>query len=71
MASGEEEKTMFRCQYGLFEYLIMPFGLCNALSTFQHYMNNTFREFLDKFLMIYLDDFLIYSDNLKEHKKQV
>ena len=71
MAPGEEEKTAFRCRYGLFEYLVMPFGLCNAPGTFQHYMNNTFREFLDKFLVIYLDDFLIYSDNLKEHKKHV
>ena len=71
MAAGEEEKTAFHCRYGLFEYTVMPFGLCNAPGTFQHYMNNTFREFLDKFLVIYLDDFLVYSDNLKEHKKHV
>src|SRR5271154_172794 len=71
MAEGEEEKTAFRCRYGLFEYTVMPFGLCNAPGTFQHYMNETFREFHDKFLVIYLDDFLVYSDNLKEHKKHV
>ena len=71
MAPGEEEKTTFRCRYGLFEYTVMPFGLCNAPGTFQHYMNDTFHEFLDKFLVIYLDDFLVYSDNLKEHKKHV
>src|SRR5213075_342584 len=71
MAAGEEEKTAFRCRYGLFEYVVMPFGLCNVPGTFQHYMNNTFREFLDKFLVIYLDDFLVYSDNLKEYKKHV
>lgn len=71
IAAGEEEKTAFRCRYGLFEYTVMPFGLCNAPGTFQHYMNNTFREFLDKFLIIYLDDFLIYSDNIKEHRKHV
>ena len=52
MAKGEEWKTAFRCQYGLFEYNVMPFGLCNAPGTFQHYMNDTFREFLHKFLII-------------------
>jgi len=71
MASSEEAKTAFRCQQGLFEYTVMPFGLCNALGMFQHYMNDTFRDFLDKFLVIYLDNFLVFSDNLKEHKKHV
>lgn len=71
MAPGEEWKTAFRCRYGLFEYTVMPFGLCNAPGTFQHYMNNTFREFLDKFLVVYLDDFLIYSTNLRDHRKHV
>ena len=71
IASGEEWKTAFRCRYGLFEYTVMPFGLCNAPGTFQHYMNDTFRDFLDEFLVVYLDDMLIYSDNLKEHRKHV
>ena len=71
MAEGEEWKTAFRCRYGLFEYTVMPFGLCNAPRTFQHYMNDTFREFLDKFLIIYLDDMLIYSDTLAEHRAHV
>jgi hypothetical protein len=71
MAPGEEWKTAFRCRYGLFEYTVMPFGLCNAPGTFQHYMNDTFREFLDEFLVVYLDDLLIYSNNLKEHKEHV
>src|SRR6202048_1944245 len=71
MATGEEWKTAFRCRYGLFEYNVMPFGLCNAPGTFQHYMNDTFRDFLDKFLIIYLDDLLIYSDSLAEHKVHV
>ena len=60
MAAGEEWKTAFRCRYGLFKYTVMPFGLCNAPGTFQHYMNDTFRDFLDRFLIIYLDDLLIY-----------
>ena len=50
MAVGEEWKTAFRRRYGLFEYTVMPFGLCNAPGTFQHYMNDMFRKFLDKFL---------------------
>src|SRR5579859_7081438 len=44
MAPGEEWKTAFRCRYGLFDYMVMPFGLCNVPGTFQHYMNDTFRE---------------------------
>ena len=71
IASGEEWKTVFRCHYGLFEYMVMPFGLCNAPGTFQHYLNDTFRDFLDEFLMVYLDDMLIYSDTLKEHREHV
>ena len=71
IASGEEWKTAFQCCYRLFEYTVMPFGLCNAPGTFQHYMNDTFRDFLDEFLVVYLDDLLIYSDNLKEHRKHV
>ena len=71
MAIGEEWKTAFRCRYGLYEYTVMPFGLCSAPGTFQHYMNDTFRDFLDKFLIVYLDDLLIYSDSLAEHRRHV
>ena len=71
MAEGEEWKTAFRCRYGLYEYTVMSFGLCSAPGTFQHYMNDTFQEFLDKFLIVYLDDLLIYSDSLAEHKRHV
>ena len=71
MAPGEEWKTAFRCRYGLFEYTVMPFGLCNAPGTLQHYMNDTFREFLDEFLVVYRDDLLVYSSTLKEHKEHV
>ena len=71
MAPGEEWKTAFRCRYGQYEYIVMPFDLCNTLDTFQHYMNDTFHEFLDEFLVIYLDDLLIYSKTLKEHKQHV
>src|SRR6202048_3942583 len=49
----------------------MPFELCNTPGTFQHYMNDTFRDFLNKFLIIYLDDLLVYSDTLTEHRRHV
>ena len=71
IATGEEWKTAFRCRYGLFEYTVMPFGLCNAPGTFQHYMNKTLIEYLDNFCTAYLDDILIYSENLLEHTEHV
>lgn len=64
---GEEWKTAFRCRYGHFEYLVMPFGLCNAPGTFQGLINDTLREYLDIFCIVYLDDILVFSDTLEEH----
>jgi hypothetical protein len=71
MAIGEEWKTTFQCRYGHFKYIVMPFSLCNAPGTFQHYMNDTFCDFLNQFLIDYLDDLLIYLDTLAEHKRHV
>src|SRR5690606_21901102 len=71
IAKGDEWKTAFRTRYGLFEYLVMPFGLTNAPATFQTYMNDTLREYLDRFCVVYLDDILIYSKTLSEHKDHV
>ena len=67
MAKGDEEKTAFLTRYGLFEYTVMPFGLCNAPSTFQAFINETLREYLDVFCSAYLDDILIYSNSKEEH----
>ena len=68
---GDEEKTAFLTRYGLFEYLVMPFGLCNAPGTFQSVINETLREYLDQFCSAYLDDVLIYSEDETEHEANV
>ncbi|GJP66083.1 hypothetical protein CLOP_g22983 [Closterium sp. NIES-67] len=64
-------KTAFRTRYGSYEYLVMPFGLTNAPSTFQMTMNGAFRELLDKCVIIYLDDILIYSRSREQHLKDL
>ncbi len=71
IAEGQEWMTAFRTRFGLFEYLVAPFGLCNAPATFQHYINDVLFEFLDQFCTAYIDDILIYSDTLEEHKIHV
>src|SRR5690349_1843571 len=68
---GHEWKTAFRTPFGLFEYLVMPFGLTNAPACFQHLMNDIFRDLIGKFVVIYLDDILIYSTNESEHISHV
>ena len=72
VAEGDEYKTAFRTRYGHFEYLIMPFDLCNAPATFQSYINDVLHEFLDEFCVAYLDDVLIYTDDsLEDHINHV
>jgi hypothetical protein len=62
---GDEWKTTFRTWYGHFEYLVMPFGLTNAPATFQLYIHETMRGLLDDFIIIYLDNILIFSKDEK------
>jgi hypothetical protein len=54
-------KTAFKMKQGLFEWLVMPFGICNALTTFIHVMDDVFRPFINDFLIVYLDDILIFQ----------
>ncbi|KAH0419546.1 hypothetical protein CcaCcLH18_14362 [Colletotrichum camelliae] len=65
MKQGEEWKTAFRTRKGHFEYLVMPFGLTNAPATFQNIINQVFRKFVDIFVVVYLDDILIFSATMK------
>ncbi|CAI7803618.1 unnamed protein product [Closterium sp. NIES-54] len=67
MADNSIHKTAFRTRYGSYEYLVMPFGICNTPATFQAEMNHILRPLLDECVVVYLDDILIYSKNMKEH----
>lgn len=71
MKEEDIEKTAFNSRYGQFEYIVMPFGLCNAPGTFQSLINDSIREYLDDFASAYLDDILCYSNTREEHVKHV
>jgi transposase InsO family protein len=68
---GDEWKTAFRTRYGHFEYMVMPFGLANAPSTFQAYINQAMQGLLDVVCVVYLDDILIYSHDESKHEEHV
>ena len=67
----DQKKIVFITRYDLYEYVMMFFDLCNALETFQSFINEILREYLDDFCIVYIDDILIYNNNHVEHQIHV
>ena len=71
IADADIHKTAFNTRQGKFEFLVMPFGLTNAPATFQSMMNSVLRPYLFKFVVVYLDDIVVYSQNPQEHAEHL
>jgi hypothetical protein len=64
-------KTSFITKYGLYEFTIMSFGLMNAPAYFMHLMNNVYIDYLDMFIVVFIDDILVYTQNEQEHEEHL
>jgi hypothetical protein len=64
-------KTAFRTRYGLYEYTVMSFGLTNARAYFMYLMNKVFMEYLDRFIIVFIDNILVFSRTMEEHKEHL
>ena len=71
METADIHKTAFKTPFWTYEWLVMPQGLCNAVATFQRYMNWVLRKYVGRFCAVYIDDITIWSDSVEEHEEHV
>jgi len=69
--ADDVQNTAFRSRYDHYEYVVLPFGVTNASTIFMDYMNRIFRPFLDKFVVVFIDNILIYSRTQEEHTEHL